>query len=235
MLEQAAGFNCVVGSTTRERVVALTFDDGPNPESTPLVLETLARHGASATFFALGRRVQAHPELVRQIAAAGHVVANHTVTHPRLVNMPFAAVMRELRSGERALRGALGRSRHPGIMRPPFGAMDKRASLVARALGYTVVNWSASGDDWQGEPAQVIAGRVLERVQPGGIVLLHDSLEPPAGQAEWRADQAAVRDRGPTIAALGQILTALQARGFRFVTVPALMRLAPVANANWLS
>ena len=203
----------VVGSRSGARVVALTFDDGPDPRSTPALLERLARHGARATFFLLGRNVAAHPGLARDIAGAGHAIGNHAFTHRNLAPFHPLEVARELRRCQDAIARAAGT--RPRIMRPPYGFQRARTFLTARLLGFRVVHWSVSGDDWHGDPPTVVAERVLGAAEPGSVVLLHD------GQP-------------PTVAALPAILDGLARRGFGFVTVPELLRLRPLATAPWL-
>jgi peptidoglycan/xylan/chitin deacetylase (PgdA/CDA1 family) len=206
-------FRSVIGSRSGERVVALTFDDGPDPESTPAILRELARFGAHATFFLLGRNVARHPGLARDIVDVGHVVGNHAFTHRNLALCSALEVVRELRGCQGAIAAATGT--RPRIMRPPYGFQRARTFLTARALGLRVVHWSVSADDWLGDPAPVVADRVLGATRPGSVVLLHDCQ--PA-----------------TVDALGAILTGLHADGYAFVTIPELLALRRVATAAWL-
>lgn len=221
----------IVGSPTPRRIVALTFDDGPNPDSTPQILEVLAQFKVKATFFLLGRNVAAHPEIVRRVVQAGHAIGNHTFTHPRLVGCGALAVARELIQCRQAIRQAVGLA--PKLMRPPFGAQDVTAFLTARLLGYTAVNWTASGDDWKGDPAPQVAERVLADARPGCIILLHDGWEPPAGQIKLRPEQERLQDRMPTLQALSSIIEHLQGEGYEFVTVPEMLRMAPPLTRAW--
>ena len=156
---------------TDERLMALTFDDGPDPEHTPRLLELLARHGAKATFFMVGARAARHPELVARVAAEGHEIGNHGWDHPSLPGLPSAAVAGQLER-TRAVLAPHGQA----LMRPPYGHQDLRTHRIARRLGYRPVFWSITGEDWRGHDAATIAGHILERAAPGAIVLLHDSL-----------------------------------------------------------
>ena len=128
----------IVGCDTTRKVVALTFDDGPNPDATSSIVEILARYQVRATFFFLGRQVAAYPNVARQVFEAGHVIGNHTFTHRRLVGCSPMTVARELLQCQRAIREAVGVK--PKLMRPPFGAQDATAFLTALLLGYPVVN-----------------------------------------------------------------------------------------------
>jgi peptidoglycan/xylan/chitin deacetylase (PgdA/CDA1 family) len=203
----------VIGSRSGEQVVALTFDDGPDPGSTPAILRHLARFDARATFFLLGQNVSAHPGLARAIAEGGHAIGTHAFTHRNLAHCDPLEVIRELRRCQRAIEDATGE--RPRIMRPPYGFQRARTFLMARALGLRVVHWSVSGEDWLGHPPEAVCERVLSAAAPGSVVLLHD------GQP-------------PTVAALPMILEGLSRRGHRFVTVPELLRLRPLATASWL-
>jgi peptidoglycan/xylan/chitin deacetylase (PgdA/CDA1 family) len=193
----------IVGCRTTEKTVALTFDDGPNPDCTPLILGILAHYQVKTTFFMLGRNVAAYPEIARDVVQAGHAIGNHTYTHRCLADSRMVGVIRALSQCRRTIREVTQVA--PRVMRPPFGAQDPRSFLIARIMGYAVVAWSASGDDWQGDPASAITERVLASIQPGGIILLHDGWEPPAHQPEWRPEYALFQDRSPTVEALGRI------------------------------
>jgi peptidoglycan/xylan/chitin deacetylase (PgdA/CDA1 family) len=179
-------------------VVYLTFDDGPAPAWTPRVLELLARYRARATFFVLGRSAAAHPELVRQEFAAGHGVGNHTWSHRRLTGLRGAQLAAEVSATSAAIQRITGAPVR--CLRPPFAAVDAASADRVRALGLRLVLWDVDPDDWLRPGARTIAGRVLGRVRPGDVVLMHDG----GG------------DRSQTMAALEQVLATLSARGFRF-------------------
>jgi peptidoglycan-N-acetylglucosamine deacetylase len=179
-------------------VVYLTFDDGPAPAWTPRVLELLARYRARATFFVLGRSAAAYPELVRQEFAAGHGVGNHTWSHRRLTGLRGAQLAAEVSGTSAAIQRITGAPVR--CLRPPFAAVDAASADRVRALGLRLVLWDVDPDDWLRPGARTIAGRVLGRVHPGDVVLMHDG----GG------------DRSQTVAALEQVLATLSARGFRF-------------------
>jgi peptidoglycan/xylan/chitin deacetylase (PgdA/CDA1 family) len=221
----------VVAGDPGTRRAAITFDDGPTPGETTLILDVLSKYGVPATFFLLGRNVVRYPEIVRAAVAAGHAIGNHTFDHPHLPSCSTGQVVREVRRCQQAIRNATGLS--PSIMRPPYGAQDAATFLAVRAMGYEVVHWSASGQDWQGDPAVVVADRVLSAIAPGRIILLHDHLEPPPGQATWRDDQQSVRDRTPTAEALERIIVTLKADGYSFVTIPDMLRQGTPVRRSW--
>ncbi len=194
---------------TPEPVVALTFDDGPDPVHTPRLLEILARHGARATFFLIGERASRHPSVVAGIAAAGHAIGNHTWDHPDLTLVPARACRDQI---ERCA-AAIGPVAAP-LFRPPYGRLPRASRRVVADLGYTAIKWDVSSEDWQGHDATRIATAIESKIAPGSIVLGHDGLYDPA-----RPEFA---DRGPTLRAVDQILERAGGR-YRFVTIPALL------------
>lgn len=220
----------VVGVETTERIVAITFDDGPDPRWTPAILETLARHGARGTFFVLGLNVAREPELTRRIIAGGHALGNHTNTHPCLADLSPGQIAEELGACRRAIESATKTT--PRLMRPPYGAQRVDTYVTSRALGYRVIHWSAAGVDWEGDPGALVAERVLNKLTPGGIVLLHDSWQRKPGEPPGDRD-ALLADRTPTIEALEVILESGARDGFRFVTVPELLALGPARRERW--
>lgn len=178
--------------------VALTFDDGPSLSQTPPILETLVRFGARATFFEEGRHVAGREALMRQILAAGDEIGNHSYHHP--VDPGQA----ELSTTQEAIRGATGFT--PCLFRPPYGEVDKRVEVAARANGLEMVLWTLDSEDDRHPGVGAIRERVVQRTRPGAIVLLHDGGHHPE-----------------TVEALPGIIEGLQARGFRLVTVTELL------------
>jgi peptidoglycan/xylan/chitin deacetylase (PgdA/CDA1 family) len=211
-------FGTVVGVRTAAPAAALTFDDGPDPESTPALLEILARHGARGTFFLVGKRAARHPGLVARLRAEGHAVGNHSWDHPSLPRLGAGAVAGQLR------RAAAAIGRPLALMRPPYGDQSLKSHLAARASGYTVVTWGVVGADWAGDDGAAIAGRILGGLHPGAIVLLHDTL------ADFESE--ACRDRGPMLEAVETVLAARP--DWRFLTVPELMALGPPRRRYWI-
>ncbi len=198
---------------TKERVVALTFDDGPNPPHTERILAVLNDRLVKATFFLVGRHVQLYPDTVRRIAGAGHAIGNHSYSHRRLVFKHHRFVRREIVLTDRALRRA-------GVAgRIPFRAPNCRKLLVLPYVLSTMDRLHVSFDvlpspsEYYGAPADVVCRYVLRHVRPGSIVVLHDgSHDRP-------------RDRSNVIEATKLVLDGLTSAGYRFVTVPELLSL----------
>jgi peptidoglycan/xylan/chitin deacetylase (PgdA/CDA1 family)/GT2 family glycosyltransferase len=204
---------------TGARAMALTFDDGPDPEWTPLLLDRLKAVGAKATFFLIGSRALGHPDLVARIRAEGHEIGNHSWSHPSLPTLSAQDVAEQLRRARDALGDAGGR-----LMRPPYGDETFETNRVARSMGYRVTLWSVNGCDWLDDDADTLSRRILAAAHPGAIVLLHDSLQ--TFEAE------AYRDRTPTIDAVETVVRALP--GWRFVTVSDLIALGRPVARGWI-
>jgi peptidoglycan/xylan/chitin deacetylase (PgdA/CDA1 family) len=169
--------DAVVRGPAGARGVALTFDDGPHPLWTARILGLLKERGATATFFVIGRKVEAHPEVVRAIVQDGHAVELHSYAHDRLLSLRSERRVREdLERGIAVLQQATGR--RPALFRPPVGITNPIVARVAEALELTVVGWTAAGRDgvsWA-RPDDVVA-RVRRELRDGAIVLLHDAAE----------------------------------------------------------
>ncbi|MCB5912241.1 polysaccharide deacetylase family protein [Streptomyces pinistramenti] len=157
---------------THTREIALTFDDGPDPRYTPEVLRVLRRHGAQATFFVVGECATEHPGLLHAIAGEGHVVANHTWTHPQLTKLRPAAVRSELGRTSSVIEETLGVA--PALARAPYGDWDAAALGICNGLGMSPVGWSVDSQDWTRPGSRRIASTVMGEMQPGAIVLSHD-------------------------------------------------------------
>jgi peptidoglycan/xylan/chitin deacetylase (PgdA/CDA1 family) len=190
-----------------EPIVALTFDDGPDPVVTPRILELLAAHRVRATFFVVGERAARYPELIRRIARDGHAVGTHTQHHR--VRFHFgspAYVAREIEQAIAVVAGILPGAR-PALFRPPQGLRTPCfASGWRRTRGLTCVTWSVRGLDSLPTTAAAIVARVEPRLAPGAIVTLHDGTGLGGGT-----------DREPTLQALASILATCEARGLRCV------------------
>jgi peptidoglycan/xylan/chitin deacetylase (PgdA/CDA1 family) len=217
----------VTRGPSNQRVVALTFDDGPNPPYTNRILDVLQQQHVHATFFLVGRAVQAYPSVVQREIREGHAVGNHTWDHPHLIVMRPSNIRSTLQRTDDAIYAAAHVRTH--LMRPPFGARDWIVLQQARKLGYTVVMWSVPlARDWEYPPARVIAQRVVPRVADGSIVVLHDGNR---GQlCAIKHLNPHVCDRTQDIEATRLIVQELKARGFRFVTIPQLIALGKNAK-----
>ena len=217
---QVFGKTLVRGPSNR-RVVALTYDDGPNPPYTSAILSVLEREHVHATFFVVGRAVAAYPAVVRREVRDGDALGNHTWDHVHLTLMTPSALRATLTRTAAAIRAAA--NVRTDLMRPPFGARDWLVLDEARELGYTPVMWSVPlARDWEDPPARVIAARILPNVRDGSIIVLHDGNR---GIVCRRASVAHTCDRSADIAATQLIVSALKARGYRFLTIPQLLRL----------
>ena len=193
------------------RRVALSFDDGPDPETTPAVLDALREYRARATFFVIGRALEAHPELGRRMAAEGHAIGNHSWQHSRWQNFWSAARLeREIARGDQAVAAVTGADA-PILYRPPVGLKSGELGHAAWKRRLTLVAWSLHSRDTRLADAESIARRVLERVQGGDIVLMHDGHDLPG------------RRRPLCAPALRLILAGLSERGLECVTVPELL------------
>ena len=166
--------------------VALTFDDGPNPTATPRLLEVLARHNARATFFLIGQFVRQQPALTREIIAAGHVIGNHTMTHPYLPWQSSARIRQELGDCNRAIEDTIGEK--VTLFRPPHGARRPAVFRAARELQLETVQWNLIVQDWQPVPAAIIHTKLERgwkrnrRRGHGTCVVLHDGGQSSLGE-----------------------------------------------------
>jgi peptidoglycan/xylan/chitin deacetylase (PgdA/CDA1 family) len=188
-----------------ENGVALTFDDGPDPDATPAVLRALRAAEARAVFFLVGEQVEAHPELARQVADEGHVVALHGFRHVEHDELGDEA-RADLERGAAAIAAATGAD--PRLYRPPYGRFSEQSYAAARELGLMPVYWSAWGSDWEPIPPERIAETAIRDLASGAILLLHDS-----------ARYATRPSAKPTAGALPAILVAMQDRGLEPVTL----------------
>ena len=196
-------------------MLALTFDDGPDPRWTPAILDILKRENVPATFFIIGKNGQAYPDLLRRIVNEGHELGNHTFTHPNLGEMPLPVTRLELTATQRLIESVTGRS--TVLFRPPYfgdAEADKPQEVapayLAQQLGYLMVGVRIDPDDWQlPVNADDVVKRCIDRTMDtnpetrGQVILLHDS----GG------------DRSATVEALPRLIEALKARGFKFVPV----------------
>lgn len=219
---QVFGRVLIAGSDSRQ--LALTYDDGPNPRTTPQLLDLLALNGTRATFFLIGRFVRLQPALARAVAEAGHLIGNHTMTHPRLAFRPAQRIRQELQETNSLLEDVLGIPVH--YFRPPYGARRPYVIQAASRINLATVQWNVTASDWKPIGAQGIVANVQAgikrntRLGRGSNILLHDG-----GHLGLGADRLA------TVAATARILEA-HAAG-HFVTVDAwderVWRHAPLA------
>ncbi len=172
-----------LAGTSDQQHIALTFDDGPDPASTPAFLDLLARFDRRATFFVLGSQARAAPEVLERMVAEGHEVALHGWTHRSTPLVPPTRVAQQLRDAAHVVQDITAAA--PTWYRPPYGVMSTEALLACRSLDLTPVLWTAWGRDWErsATPARVVA-TLLRTLRPGGTILLHDTARHSRG--DWR-------------------------------------------------
>jgi peptidoglycan/xylan/chitin deacetylase (PgdA/CDA1 family) len=192
------GLPIVTRLKTSEKLIALTFDDGPSLETTPRILETLARHSVPATFFVLGENVRRHPEIFRRIVSEGHGIGIHGDTHTPFVLYSAARVGEEIARTRAALQAACPSSETTTWLRPPYGFKESWLPACAHRAGCRLVTWGVNARDYRRQNPEAIANAVLSHIGPGAIVLLHDGAA-----------------NAPTADALSQILDGLHAQGYR--------------------
>ncbi|CAB3389424.1 polysaccharide deacetylase family protein [Kyrpidia spormannii] len=190
------------------RQAALTFDDGPDVTYTTRILDILRREGIHATFFIVGQRAQAHPEMVRRIVAEGHVVGNHSWDHPNFTKLSIAEIRSELIRTNDLLRSLVGYT--PDLFRPPYGELTPALVQTIGSMGFKIIDWSVDTRDWAGTPVPTIMNYVRKEITPGGIILEHC-----AGGRGERLDN--------TVEALPRIISYLRNQGYSFVTIPELL------------
>jgi peptidoglycan/xylan/chitin deacetylase (PgdA/CDA1 family) len=200
----------VTSVVTSERLAALTFDDGPDPESTPQLLDTLERYGARATFFVVGEAAQRHADLLRRMFEAGHALGNHSWDHPSFPAIGSAERRRQITACEAAIGPYSSR-----LFRPPYANQDLATMVDVRRMGFKTIAYDVTGTDWRDDAAEVVYERLARGLRPGSILLLHDSL--------FMAEEERYRSRRPTLEAVGMLLER-HSRAYRFVTVPELLR-----------
>ncbi len=191
--------SCNVESNT----VAMTFDDGPHPKLTPRLLDLLKERGIKATFFVIGKCVAEYPDIAKRIVDEGHEIANHTWNHPQLPKLSPTAFAAEITQTNEAIKQATGIL--PVTMRPPYGAIN--AGITKRLneeYGLSVILWSVDPQDWKIRKADHVSSHIIKNAAPGAIILAHDI-------------------HASTIDAMPAALDALQAKGYKFVTVSELI------------
>jgi peptidoglycan/xylan/chitin deacetylase (PgdA/CDA1 family) len=199
------------GLSRGSRQLALTYDDGPNDPHTQHLLDVLAKHSIRATFFLIGRYVKELPGIARAIAQAGHVVGNHTFSHPLLTFKSEAEIRNELAQCRSALHEVVGE--HSNLFRPPFGARRPAVLRVARELALETVMWNATGYDWSAPPAAEIERKIARQIHGGDVILLHDG-----GHKQMGAD------RSQTVMATDNLIARYKNEGYEFVTIPQMMQ-----------
>ena len=199
------------GLDRQSKQLALTYDDGPNDPYTLRLLDVLARHDVKATFFMIGRFVAQRPDMARQVASAGHVIANHTFSHPNLIYASSSAARKELTECALVLTEAIGE--HSRLFRPPFGGRRPETLRIARSLGLLPVMWNVTGWDWNAKPYQYVEHKVQNQMRGGSVILLHDGGHRQMGV-----------DRSQTVIATDRLIERYKGEGYEFVSIPQMMQ-----------
>jgi len=198
-----------------EKVVALTFDDGPSPVWTPQILDKLKKENVKATFFLLGEHVQKYPQVARRIVAEGHEVGNHSLSHHVLIAYKKQELQKEIRDAEKVIKDITGKTTK--YFRPPKAWLTKREKKKVKEMGYEVVLWSLNSKDWVTFDDKYMLSYLMHHIQPGDIILFHDS---------GGAFSAEGGDRHETVLVIPRLIEKLKERGYRFVTVSELIKLS---------
>ncbi len=233
-------FDALAGGTyhhgsKRTKRIAFTFDDGPSPVYTEMVLNILEAYQVRATFFMIGKNVAKWPDVAREVAKRGHIIGNHTFSHSSLPLLSRQLVESEIQLTDQVILEKVGV--FPKFARPPHGHRDLRVLGAFRRLQHPVVFWSVSPTDWANPGIWTIVRRTVNKCHNGAIILFHDGM---AGTIHAASQDSIVKrlilgvaDRLQTVSALPQIITLLRSRGFDLVTVPEL--LGPDIDGNIIS
>lgn len=191
---------------TNEKIIALTFDDGPHPIYTPQILDILDQHQVKATFFMIGSRMEEYPDIVKEVAARGHLIANHTYTHPgNLRTLSLEKLKWEIDQCQLSMQRITGQNTY--LFRPPRGILNSQIIKILKEKGYTIVLWGICTYNYKAPTPEMMAARVIKHAHPGLIVLVHD------GKTDFRwKDVEATR----------LIVASLSRQGYRFVTLEEL-------------
>ena len=207
MLSSVAEVKVYRSVETEKKQIAITFDDGPHPVLTPRILEILAKYNIPATFFMVGQNVLNYPDAARAVIEAGHEVGNHTFTHPHLAGLNEHAIMDEIGKCEDALEELC--EYRPHLLRTPQGALTQSLERCLLDDDYILVLWSLDTRDWENKSTAHVVRTVLEKVQAGDIILMHDFIGHNSRTPE----------------ALEKIIPILLSQGYEFVSVSELLGL----------
>lgn len=197
-----------------EKIVALTFDDGPSPDWTPKILDALKEENIKATFFMLGKHVEEYPDVARRVAAEGHEIGNHTYDHHVLLYYKPEELDKEIKDAQDAIYKATGVTTK--YFRPPKAWLTGAEKKQIRGMGYETILWSLNSKDWVTFHDKQITSYILRNVRPGDIILFHDSggvFRPEGGS------------RKQTVKTISRLAGKLRERGYRFVTISELLSL----------
>ncbi|MGE5397461.1 MAG: polysaccharide deacetylase family protein [Chitinophagales bacterium] len=196
----------VSGVNTEDKVVSITFDDGPDPLYTPQIMELLKRYHARSTFFVIGLHARQYPDLLREIQKNGHEIGNHSYHHRRYIGQSKDYILQDIKMNEDLIEKYCGVK--PVFLRPPGGRCTDTLLDIARANHLTIINWGQDPEDWRNKNSLRISRQILANIRPGQIIVLHDG----GG------------DRSQTVKAVEQVLSSLSDQGYHFVPVGELLR-----------
>ncbi|WP_084296059.1 polysaccharide deacetylase family protein [Desulfitibacter alkalitolerans] len=196
--------------SNEKKLIALTFDDGPDDLFTPQILDVLKEHEVPATFFVVGRRCELFPEVLKRMASEGHIIGNHTWSHPNIIKLSNDKVIEELKQTDEIINRLAGYI--PILFRSPYGSMDREKVELVAKRGYKHIAWSVDSLDWKGLSAEEVKTNILENVIEGSIILQHSA----GGVGE---------DLSGTIKALSDIIKVLKKDGYEFTTIDKLLGL----------
>ncbi|MEV3528917.1 polysaccharide deacetylase family protein [Paenibacillus larvae] len=201
----------ILSGPSRQKNIALTFDDGPDRHFTVQVLDILKKYRVHATFYLVGNKAKANPDIVKRIVKEGHTVGNHSYSHPLLTKMSLRQFQQQVESAEQILLNLTGYL--PKCFRPPYGAINEEQLVWAASKNYLVTNWDIDSLDWKGLSSEQVLTNIWSHRHPGAIVLQHCG----AGNAN--------HDLSGSVKALPQLIEKLAAEGYQFVTVPELLNI----------
>lgn len=191
------------------KLVALTFDDAPDPRFTPAILDILAKNDVCATFFVVGARASKHPAIVKRIHQEGHIIGNHSYNHAVLSKLSLTDYSKQIWRTDAVIRNIVGYSPH--FIRPPYGELLPQQVKWSKQFGFTIVNWDVDSVDWKNNPNSAsIIKNIRRTLQPGSIILQH-------------AGGGYGQDLSGTIHALPWLIQLLRSKGYELVTIPELL------------
>jgi peptidoglycan/xylan/chitin deacetylase (PgdA/CDA1 family) len=199
----------LLNGPSNRREVALTFDDAPDDVFTPQILDVLKQYGVRATFFVVGNRIEAHPDIVERMVKEGHVLGNHSYNHANLPKLKDSDFRDQILKTDRLIEKHAGYL--PTYVRPPYGNINEDQIKWLASQHKIIINWNVDSLDWKNLNAEQVSTNVLAHVHPGAIILQH-------------AGGGAGEDLTGTVEALPVIIEKLKKDGVKFVTVPELLR-----------
>lgn len=196
--------------SSKEKRVALTFDDGPDETFTPLVLDELNKAGVKATFFVVGNRIEANPDIIQRIVNEGHAVGNHSYSHPNYLKLSDEEFRKEIDTTDKLIQTYIGH--RPSLVRPPYGGVTENQINWLASMEKKIINWNVDSLDWKGLSADEVYANIMDATQNGSIILQHSA----GGDGE---------DLTGTVEALGRVIAKLKEKNMELVTVPNLIHL----------